>query len=224
VTGEAAAVGGYSLEDDGVTFSLAFHPHELIPVVLRGQASRRPVRGGGEVLREIPVEGPFRFRLDPTLERPHIAWNFAEDKTAWTSQAGELTAQETMPVGDWRDHGLQHFSGIGIYETEIDLGEIPSDTRVVIDLGRVAQSAEVEINDRSVGIVCLAPYRIDVTDAVQSGRNRLRISVANTLSNYYSRFEELKEAPVHAGGDTPERRVSGLLGPVVLRVVRPSTL
>jgi hypothetical protein len=62
------------------------------------------------------------------------------------------------------------------------------------------------------------PYRLDITSLAKSGMNHLEIRVANTLSNYFSQFQELAGAPLHSGGDLPERRISGLIGPLKVRV------
>jgi hypothetical protein len=44
--------------------------------------------------------------------------------------------------------------------------------------------------------------------------------VDNTLANCYGQSEELFNMPPHAGGVRPEDKVSGLLGPVTLRVIQ----
>ena len=154
------------------------------------------------------------------MRRPEIAWNFAEKYEGWTSKAGPLRAPETISLGDWSRQGLEFFSGIGHYETEIDIAALSPNERLRIDLGRVGVSAEVFVNERSAGIVCVAPWTLDITDLVQPGRNALRIAVANTLANYFAQFRELDGAALSSGGERPEKRVSGLLGPVVLRTIR----
>jgi hypothetical protein len=44
--------------------------------------------------------------------------------------------------------------------------------------------------------------------------------VANTLANYFSQFPELDGKGYGDGGWKPEHTVSGLLGPVTVRVTR----
>ena len=53
---------------------------------------------------------------------------------------------------------------------------------------------------------------------VRPGRNSLHVAVANTLSNYFAQFSELSGKDLAQGGDLPEHRVSGLLGPVGVQV------
>jgi hypothetical protein len=102
----------------------------------------------------------------------------------------------------------------------VDLETLPAGTRVVLSLGRVGVSAAVSVNGHRAGIVIFEPYELDITDAVAPGRNRLVISVANTLANYYSQFEELANGKPFEGGVVPEHLASGLMGPVSLRLIR----
>ncbi len=43
--------------------------------------------------------------------------------------------------------------------------------------------AEVYLNGKSLGILWAPPYRIDITDAARTGKNKLVVEVANTWSN-----------------------------------------
>ena len=47
----------------------------------------------------------------------------------------------------------------------------------------------------------------------------MTISVANSLANYYSQFQELAGKKHFEGGVLPEDLASGLIGPVSLRVL-----
>ena len=61
-------------------------------------------------------------------------------------------------------------------------------------------AAEAEVNGRTVGRAIRAPFRVEVTDAIREGENRVAMTVANTLENLLY------------GTQNP----SGLTGPVVL--------
>lgn len=228
MTGRAEGLNEYQITPQGTRLTLQFAPDEIVPIVLR----REPVSGQSRlpstVVAEIPIPGPFQFSMEQTMARPHVAWNFAEDTKGWhlatqpailpTSQPAGLPS--TLPPGDWSKLGLANFSGICHYQTDVALGELPAGTKVILDLGKVAVSARVRLNGQDAGIAFLEPYELDVTPFVKPGTNRLEIAVANTLANYYGQFKELTEAPLHAGGVRPEHKVSGLLGPVTLRVMR----
>jgi len=52
-----------------------------------------------------------------------------------------------------------------------------------LDLGRVRELAEVKVNGKSCGIVWCPPWRVDVSDAVKPGENKLQIEVVNFWPN-----------------------------------------
>lgn len=81
--------------------------------------------------------------------------------------------------------GVKYFSGTATYSHAL---ETPSASRgigarVVLDLGRVEVIAGVRVNGRSAGLLWKEPYRIDITDLVQPGRNLLEIEVTNLWTN-----------------------------------------
>jgi len=53
----------------------------------------------------------------------------------------------------------------------------------MLDLGKVENIATVYVNGVKCGTAWLAPYTVDITDAVKKGRNTLRIEVVNTWAN-----------------------------------------
>lgn len=197
---------------------LSFQPDELIPVFLHPHPTVCQKHTTTRLHSEVPVNGLFDFAVEETMSRPHIAWNWTQKEDQWTSVAPPLVVPEKIPAGDWCQYGLAHFSGLGIYSCEVELPDIPTGARIELDLGRVAISAEVKVNGQAVGLTYFAPYHLDITDQARVGRNRLEIRVANTLSNYFSQYQELAGANYCYGGDRPERRVSGLIGPVKVRI------
>ncbi len=142
-----------------------------------------------------------------------------------------------------KDPETESFSGTGQYEVAFDL---PADTVAdelhwILDLGKVGNIAEVELNGTPVGTRWMRGQRLDVTDALRPGRNRLVILVTNTLINRASHLKEpppVPEAlvPYYGSGLTPysaSRRgpigfkplpASGLMGPVVLQPLKQVTV
>src|SRR5207244_4720310 len=54
---------------------------------------------------------------------------------------------------------------------------------VYLDLGKVRDVAEVQMNGVSAGLTWAPPYRVDVTGALKPGANRLEIKVTNEWTN-----------------------------------------
>lgn len=115
----------------------------------------------------------------------------------------------TAELGDWNGRGvLAGYSGGAKYGKSFvwEKDEAASE-RVWLDLGGVGASCRVSLNGRDVGELSAAPWRLDVSDALQAGENRLEVVVFNTLANFYA------DLPSRYKGSAP----SGLFGPVELR-------
>ncbi len=83
------------------------------------------------------------------------------------------------------DEGIKYFSGIAAYRKEFEIGQdfVGSDTKIVLDLGRVRNIAEVYVNGKNLGILWKEPFEIDITCAAKAGKNHLVIEVVNVWSN-----------------------------------------
>lgn len=91
------------------------------------------------------------------------------------------------------DPGVRYFSGTAVYSHELKVpgAFLGGERRVVLDLGRVEVIAEVFVNGRAVGALWKEPYRLDITDAVHEGSNKLEVSVTNLWSNRLIGDEQL---------------------------------
>ncbi|MHA4838221.1 glycosyl hydrolase [Sphingopyxis sp. MSC1_008] len=87
-----------------------------------------------------------------------------------------------VPLDEHSDPGIRYFSGIATYRTSFILPKT-SHGRMLLDLGRVGDLAEVWVNGKKVGSPWMAPFRVDVGHAVRPGPNRLEVRVANLWVN-----------------------------------------
>ena len=117
--------------------------------------------------------------------------------------AGETT------LGDWSKAGvLETYSGSAWYRKTFQLPAAQASSKIVLDLGEVAASAEVHVNGQAVGVLAAPPWKLDISAFAKPGENRIEVLVCNTLANHYVTI------PTHYRGST----ISGLLGPVRLEV------
>jgi len=117
------------------------------------------------------------------------------------------TGTGRIQLGDWSKQGLLSYSGAAVYRKSLRLPEDFSGKKLILDLGKVDASASVRVNGQEVGVRGWAPYRFDITEAVQPGSNEVEVTVANALGNHY-----LAGTPsVHVYEGQTE---SGLFGPV----------
>ena len=117
---------------------------------------------------ESCVTGPWRvsFRYHPGI-------------------AAEPPKARTMErLVDWTaDADLWHFAGTGVYEAAFDWTD-GGRGRVRLSLGSVPTGlARIFVNGTDCGVAWCAPWEVDVTDAVRSGRNELRIEYTNNWHN-----------------------------------------
>ncbi|MBN1516415.1 discoidin domain-containing protein [Candidatus Sumerlaeota bacterium] len=120
---------------------------------------------------------------------------------------------------------IRYYSGIAIYETNFTVdGGFLENRRIVLDLGDVREIADVEINGTAIGGAWHEPFRLEVTGALQTGENTIRIRVANLWVNRL--LGDLKLPPIERFTKTNitkfenghhSLQVSGLLGPVMLK-------
>jgi hypothetical protein len=130
---------------------------------------------------------------------------------------------------DWTtstDDQIKYYSGTAIYEKSISLTNIPSDERVIIDLGAVTSMARVSVNGKQAGGVWTAPYRLDISDLVVDGRNHIRIEVVNNWMNRLIGDQQLPEeeretwAPYNTYTAESKLQPSGLFGPVSISTIK----
>ncbi|WP_199287708.1 glycosyl hydrolase [Pseudotamlana carrageenivorans] len=83
------------------------------------------------------------------------------------------------------NEGIQHFSGTASYHKTFQLSKklLKSGHKLELDLGSVAVIAEVIINGKPVRTLWKAPFRLDITNYVKSGKNTLEVKVTNLWPN-----------------------------------------
>ncbi len=90
------------------------------------------------------------------------------------------------PLGDWSQTGvLECYSGGAWYRKTITLTEEQAGARITLDLGDVVATAEVRVNGQLAGIRVAPPWRVDISEQVKAGENRIEVLVFNTLANHY---------------------------------------
>ncbi|MDD2600256.1 MAG: glycosyl hydrolase [Kiritimatiellae bacterium] len=117
------------------------------------------------------------------------------------------TGTGMMALGDWSQNGiLRNYSGGLRYQCTVTLTADQSRGKVELDLGRVAATAEVLVNNQKAGVLVAPPWRVDLSGLLQTGQNTFEVLVYNTLANHYQTIPSR-----YRGQPT-----AGLLGPVRL--------
>jgi hypothetical protein len=164
-------------------------------------------------------------------------WNctFVENsKTILDSTFSRLTS--------WTEiNKIRHFSGTATYNINFDLPKnyYSDNFKLLLDLGKVGNIAEVELNGTKVGITWMREQTLDISEMARLGPNHLKILVTNTLINRISALESAPPVPkhlvAHFGSGTTTYSAgmikpvemgfaplpqSGLMGPVKIKVLK----
>ncbi len=207
----------YRFENGRTVVNLSLVPDDAVFVVFAGEADPegftlpRPVR---TVL--ATVEGPWELSFQQGRGAPESA--VFDELKSWTESA---------------DFGIRYFSGVAEYTTSFHLGDFRGDAgeagspeRLLLDLGKVGNLAEVYVNGEYCGTAWKEPFTVDVGGALSPGGNELRIRVANLWVNRLIGDEQpdcpekitLTDAR-HYSADTP-LLPAGLMGPVQVVLCR----
>jgi hypothetical protein len=133
---------------------------------------------------------------------------------------------ETSKLTSWTAWpGARFFSGIGVYEAEIDWPK--EGARALLRLGEVQTTATVFVNGEKAGVTYNFPFQVDLGRRLRKGRNTITIRVGNLPVNRFlglpdddldalrarfgARFQRPEEKQL-----MKEPAPSGLLGPVQL--------
>jgi len=112
-------------------------------------------------------------------------------------------------LGDWsQNDSLASYSGGAWYRRTFELPQEQAQDQVMLNLGAVAATAEIHVNGKLAGIRVAPPWKLDISEYVKPGENRLEILVYNTLANHYMTI------PTKYRGSP----VSGLIGPVQIEI------
>jgi hypothetical protein len=180
-------------------------------------------QGGKESIVATQVDGvpsPLAIRGE---------WAVSLEGKGFTSKS--MTMQH---LTSWtKDEDTKHFSGTGTYEITFDLPKlyVAKEIKLMLDLGRVGDIAEVILNGQNIGTVWMKGQTPDITGAVKKGKNLMKILVTNTLINRVSAMTEPMPVPENlverfgsaatkSSGSLPREfgfkplPASGLMGPV----------
>jgi hypothetical protein len=201
----------YSITDSLTTVSLTLPQYGSVFVVFQ-EVSREP----SHILQNefkttlMTVNGPWELEFPRNAGAPDKIQ--LEQSQSWTNHT---------------DVGVKYFSGTATYKKTIDapVDWFRKDIKLILDLGKVMDIAEVSINGKQLGIDWKPPYTFDITNVLKPGMNQFRIEVTNQWTNRLlgDRDTAVNQKVLPAGsenilffGSPPPLQESGLIGPVTL--------
>lgn len=191
----------------------------LVPVTLEANGSLFVIfRKGATSTSATNSENWRKWQSVSTINNE---WQVKFDTDNW----GPKEPQTFTELTDWSksdNEAIKFYSGTTTYTTTFKADTTQKE--LWLDLGEVANIAEVFINDTRCGIVWTKPYRLNITDAITQDENKLRIEVTNTWANRIIGDHELPDEQRHTWTTVPWHLEgkpllkAGLLGPVQIGV------
>jgi hypothetical protein len=168
-TGETRKIPNYAVENGLTTIPMEFFPFESFFVTFSGSEVKPASNlkaGNFPVFTEVKtIEGPWEVSFNSKFGGPE---RIVFDK-----------------LQDWTKHemrGIKYYSGIATYKKSVQIDKL-QDNSYYIDLGVVNDIARVKLNGKDMGVIWCAPWRIEISGALQEGNNELEIEVANRWIN-----------------------------------------
>lgn len=229
-------------EEKEVAFEATFRHAEGTPYLwdpLTGEVRLLPTFSQTENAISLDIElsafGSAFVVFDKNKEQKYEGVSFPEGeiiqtvKSPWEVKFSSVNNPEaTMrfdTLYDWatsKDDAIRFFSGTATYTTTFKLANIP-DRPVYIDLGKVMAMGKIYINGQYAGGVWAPPYKVNITEYIKAGDNKLEVQVVNNWINALIGDAQLPETDrkawtiVNPYNMDDVLQESGLLGPVTLQ-------
>jgi len=215
VSGTIRKAAAWSQADGRTTAPLEFTPYGSMFVVFRQPVSTRAAgKATGNFPAFVPVyqlDGPWTVQFDPRWGGP-ASCDF-DSLVSWTQRP---------------EDGIKFYAGTATYRKTFELPKSirRKGDRLWLDLGNVKELAEVRLNGKSLGVLWAFPFRVDVTDALKSGDNKLELDVVNFWPNriigdqFVPPQERFTKTNIRKLTRETPLMESGLLGPVTLCAAR----
>ena len=214
VTGSTRQANAFDVGAEQTTVPLQFEPHESYFIVFDGEISDTSVKVDAVNFPErhtiAEIAGPWQVSFD----------------TSW----GGPQSVEFAELMDWtqsENPGIKHYSGPATYSTGFEMAQVAEGARYWLTLNEVAGTgiAAIELNGNDVGTVWTKPFRVDISGALQTGNNQLKITVVNNWINRLigdrgkPQQEQFTRTNIKIRDDW-HLQPSGLLGPVQIQCDR----
>lgn len=207
VTGEIRRLPDFESKENHISLPIELEGNESAFIVFR-KNDKAPAKNDNFPVKEIvyTVNTPWKITFEASKRGP-------ESPVVWS----QLT--------DWmnsENDSIKYFSGQAVYETSFILEELPQKS-LYIDLGNVMVMAKVKLNGQYIGGVWTFPYRLNVTEYLNKGENKLEITVVNNWQNRLIGDQHLPEeqrptwTTINPWKVDSPLQSSGLLGPVEIQ-------
>ena len=213
VDGSIRALAAYEQKEASTIVPIKLAPYESTFVVFRKPATDS---SSADISDNYPqlvtveeLQGPWKVRFEPERRGPEEPVTF-QQLHDWTTSS---------------DNRIKYYSGEATYTIEFNLLDKQEGETVFIDLGNLTAMAKVSVNGTYAGGAWTPPYRVNITDQVHEGENRLEVVVVNNWMNRIIGDLNLPETEretwclVNPYNAQSPLQPSGLFGPVSIQKI-----
>ena len=157
--------------------------------------------------------------VEETLLQKNWKLSFSE---GWDTPSN-IDVSELKSLTGFKDEAIKHYSGTITYSKVIDIDQVGK--HVILDLGSVANIAELWCNGNKVGVRWSPPFSFDISKHIKEGKNTIEIKVTNTWRNQLIFDNRRPKDTKKTWTTNPPKKhdtklePSGLIGPVILKFV-----
>ena len=175
-TGEIGDAGNWSADGGRTVVTFDFPPSGSAVVVFRRQGRESGMSGNtGKSGKAVSfgISGPWQV-------------SFPVDWYAGGTAVKTVAMTNLVDWTSFADTDLKYFSGTATYRKSVkwnmENGKLKGGGRIVLDLGKVKDFAEVSVNGKAYPPLWRPPFRVDITEAVKESLD-FEIKITNLWPN-----------------------------------------
>lgn len=120
-------------------------------------------------------------RTDGILDLLKIVGDFSLKKKGNSYLIAEQKGK--FKIGDWTKQGYPFYSGTGVLEQMVNIPKKYLGGKLFLEVECGEDVLEVIVNDNDPVVVPWHPYKVDISNLVIAGNNKITLKVTNTLIN-----------------------------------------
>lgn len=201
VSGEIIPVSIYEQQGKQITVPLSLAPYGSIFIAFKkgepGEHFLHVANTNGLPRIEYTAKGWINWDSQPlklATQRGFVTYENENEvlelegewRLAFTKGWGAPESATISELTSWteiKEPGIRYYSGITAYHKDFEFQKVNEGEKVYLDLGELAELAEVWINGQLIGITWTQPHQFEITSLLKEGNNNLIVEVANTWSN-----------------------------------------
>lgn len=148
----------------------------------------------GTELEQIYLIGDF------AVSGQRVGQDYFECKRERFKPSFVMTKESMVTTGNLLTSGYCFFNGTINLTTDVIIPELNDNKKYYLDIRELNTTiANIKVNNYCAGKIAWKPYRLDITDLVWEGENRIEISLTNSLRNLMGSLHYIPDREITSG-------------------------